>query len=712
MPNSLLAAAVAQSGAPRAMLRAADCEPMLAEHRDDPWAGPEWVFELKVDGYRALAGVEETPAGPLASLVYRRGHDAIGSFPDLIPAISSLPPGVVLDGEVAVLDERGVPSFQRLQRRALRTRPHDLAAAAAELPAVYFAFDLLAAEGRDLRGLPLVERKRALALLLEPQGPPPPWADRIKRLDHVEGEHGPELFKRASAVGLEGVVGKRAASPYVAGRHRDWRKLRVVRTDDFAVVGFTRGDGARTRLGALHLARWNGEDFVYAGSVGSGLREQELIELSDALDKEKRAKPGFGGAVPKGKQHVWVEPLRVVEVRYKERTEEGLLRQPVYLRMRSDKAPRECVDDAGGAIEPVSGTISTVIASLVEKPSPSPSPSTSATTSTSTSTSTLVMAPPPPVASGRVLKFSNLTKPLWPDDGMTKGDLIAYYRAISPWLLPWLRDRPITVTRYPDGIAGKSFFQKNAPGHTPDWVRIAVAPAERWGDQGRSATREESGLGDHIHAIVVDDLDTLLYLANLAAIPLHIPAARLGDPDHPDWGVVDLDPKGAPFADVIACALELRAQADAIGLPCFPKTSGQAGLHLLIPLAAQLDQTEARQVCELLARLVEQRLPKISTLARPLDQRHGRVYLDTLQNGRGKTVAGPYSVRPVPGATASAPLRWDEVGPALDPKAFSLRTLPARASALGADPIAEALTLEPDLPRALALLGERLKGKG
>ena len=706
MPNSLLAAAVAQSGAPRAKLRAADCEPMLAEHQDDPWAGPDWVFELKVDGYRALAGVEavtgKSPAGPLVSLVYRRGHDAIGSFPDLLPALSALPPGVVLDGEVAVLDERGVPSFQRLQRRALRTRPHDLAAAAAELPAIYFAFDLLAAEGRDLRALPLVERKRMLALLLEPEGPPPPWTGRLRRLDHVEGEHGPELFKRASAAGLEGVVGKRAASPYMAGRHRDWRKLRVVRTDDFAVVGFTsnKGDGARARLGALHLARWSGEAFVYAGSVGSGLREQELVELSAALDAEKRKQPAFGGAVPKGRQHVWVEPLRVVEVRYKERTEEGLLRQPVYLRMRTDKAPRDCVDDPGAAAA-TTGPMPMPTPIPIPTPMPMPTP-----------TPIPIPIPTPTAGSARVLKFSNLTKPLWPDDGMNKGDLIAYYRAISPWLLPWLRDRPITVTRYPDGITGKSFFQKNAPDHTPDWVRIAVAPAERWGDQGRGAApRDESGLGDHIHAIVVDDLDTLLYLANLAAIPLHIPAARLGDPDRPDWGVVDLDPKGAPFADVIACALELKAQAEAIGLPCFPKTSGQAGLHVLIPLAAQLGQTEARQVCELLARLVEQRLPKISTLARPLDQRHGRVYLDTLQNGRGKTVAGAYSVRPVPGATASAPLRWDEVGPALDPKAFTLRTLPARAAALGADPIAGALALRPDLPRALALLGERLRGK-
>jgi bifunctional non-homologous end joining protein LigD len=262
----------------------------------------------------------------------------------------------------------------------------------------------------------------------------------------------------------------------------------------------------------------------------------------------------------------------------------------------------------------------------------------------------------------------------------------------------------VTLTRYPDGIAGKSFFQKNAPDHTPQWVRTAVAPAERWGDGGRAA-----GRSDHIHAIVVDDQQTLLYVANLAAIPLHTPAARLASLEHPDWGVIDLDPKGAPFAHVVRCALELRAQAEAIGLPCFVKTSGQAGLHLLLPLGGQLGQTEARSLCELLARLVESRLPKLSTLARPIDQRHGRVYLDTLQNGRGKTIASAYSVRPIPGARASAPLLWDEVDERLDPAAFTLRTLPARAARLGEDPCAPALTLRPDLPRALALLEERLR---
>jgi bifunctional non-homologous end joining protein LigD len=677
-------AAVAASGARLSPLRAADVELMLAETADEPWGGPDWIFELKVDGYRAVAGVESADK---VSLIYRRGSDAIDTFPDLRPALSALAGGVVLDGEVAVLDERGRPSFQRLQKRALRGRPTDVEAGARDLPAVYFAFDLLAAGGRDLRALPLLERKRLLGLLLEPPGEAArPWAARVRFLGHVEGEQGPELFSRAAAVGLEGVVGKRRESPYRAGRRSDWRKLRVDKVDDFAVVGFTRGEGARATLGALHVAAPDaGGALVYAGSVGSGLRESEVESLERTLSAEQIRERACSGPKPPGKNHVWVTPRLVIEVRYKERTDEGLLRQPVFLRVRDDKtidslerAHRE--PGASAQAEPLSKSLSKPLSMPLSTPLSKTEPARP-------------RHPPQ--------KFSNLTKPLWPDDGITKGDLIAYYRAISPWLLPWLSDRPITLTRYPDGIAGKSFFQKNAPDHTPDWIRTAIAPAERWGDG--------EGQGEPIHAIVVDDLDTLLYVANLAAIPLHAPAARVGDPDHPDWGVVDLDPKGAPFADVVACALELRAQAEAIGLPCFPKTSGQAGLHVLIPLGAQLGQAETRQLCELLSRLVEQRLPKISTLSRPLDQRLGRVYLDTLQNGRGKTIAAAYSVRPVPGATASTPLRWDEVGDALDPKSFTLRTLPARAASLGEDPCAPALTLQPDLPRALALLGERLR---
>ena len=301
---------------------------------------------------------------------------------------------------------------------------------------------------------------------------------------------------------------------------------------------------------------------------------------------------------------------------------------------------------------------------------------------------------PPLLPSPSRVRFTNLTKPLWPDDGITKGDLIAYYRAVAPHLLPYLSGRAVTLTRYPDGIAGKSFFQKNAPEHTPPWVRVSSADVER-------------GEGHHA-AVICDDLDTLLWVANLASIPLHLPAARVDRPDRPDWCVLDLDPKGAPFAHVIRCALEVRERCDALGLPVFVKTSGQSGLHLLIPLGGTATQAECKALGELLARLVERRLSNIATTARPLDQRLGKVYLDFLQNGRGKTVAGPYSARPVPGAGVSTPLEWHEVDERLDPRAFTLRTVPARLERLGFDPLAPVLSLVPDLVGALERLAASL----
>lgn len=642
-PPAAFADALAALGAPAAPLAAGEVEPMLAETAEAPFSRKGFLFELKLDGFRAIAGKD----GPRVALHYRRGREASDAFPELVAALRALPAErCVLDGEICVLDEQGRPSFQRLQRRALRTRPRDLAIVAKESPAALLCFDLLAAEGRDLRGLPLLERKRLLRLLLPAEGP-------LACVDHLE-EQGAALFARAKEAGLEGVMGKRADGPYRAGRSRDWLKVRVERTDDFAVVGFTRGDGGRAGLGALHLASAHGAGLVYAGSVGSGFTERQVEELRAALEPKRLAAPRCTGAAPTGAANVWVEPELVAEVRYKERTEEGLLRHPVFLRVRPDKG----IPDLASA-------------------------SASASASVSASAS----------APSRV-RFSNLAKPLWPAENITKGDLIAYYRAISPFLLPYLRDRAVTLTRYPDGIGGKSFFQKNAPEHTPDWVRVTAAEAER-------------GEGHH-QAVVCDELDALLWVANLASIPLHLPAARLSAPDRPDWCVIDLDPKGAPFAHVVRCALELRARCDDLELPLYCKTSGQAGLHLLVPLGGQASQEETKALGELLARLVESRLGDVSTIARPLDQRRGRVYLDFLQNGRGKTIAGPYSVRPVPGATVSTPLRWDEVHEGLDPRAFHLRSVPARLERLGQDLLAPVLTQRPDLPRALERLGALL----
>jgi bifunctional non-homologous end joining protein LigD len=640
-------------GAPQRPVRVAGVGLMLAETRDDAFSRPGWLWELKYDGFRLLAAREEGSA----VLRYRHGMDSTATFPEIARAVQALPyDSFVLDGEVVVLDPSSRPRFGLLQKRALLQRRSDIERAAVELPATFFAFDLLAFEGYDLRGLPLSTRKALLAQLLPRAGP-------LRFADHV-ADRGKDLLAAASELGLEGVVGKKADSPYRGARSGDWVKVRLDRAGDFAVVGFTKPEGARTGFGALHLASWQDGGLVYAGRVGTGFSGKLLDELHARLSARMRATPAFGGAVPTGRGHAWVEPEMVVEVRYKERTGEGLLRHPAFLRVRDDKTVPECVrEDAGDG----------------EAGDAPPA------------------EPPPPAAwepSERVVPFSNLTKVFWPDEGYTKGDLVEYYRAIGPWLLPYLKDRPLVMTRYPDGIAGKSFFQKDAPNFAPDWIRL-----ERiWSEH---AERE-------IDYFVCDDLETLLYVANLGSIPLHVWASRVAAPERPDWCILDLDPKGAPFSHVVEIAKAIHRLCEEIGLPNFIKTSGATGLHVLVPLGGQCTHAESRVLGEILARSIEQEHGDIATTARMLGARGGKVYLDYLQNGHGKTIAGPFSARPVPGATCSAPLKWSEVNGKLDPKDYTLKTLPARMKRLKDDPLAPVLTLKPEIARALSALSGRV----
>jgi bifunctional non-homologous end joining protein LigD len=625
----------------RNRVRAAEVHPMLAEVQPRAFDDPAWLFELKYDGFRAIAGRDE--GRPV--IHYRRGADATRVHPDLAAALRALPAEhLVLDGEIVVLDEAGRPNFQRLQKRALLTAPRDLERATQELPATLFCFDLLGFEEWDLRELPLAERKRLLRLLIPDLGP-------LRYVDHLEGR-GEDMFRGVRELGLEGIMAKRAGSPYRSGRSRDWIKIRADRTAEFAVVGFSSGEGSRIGFGSLHLAVADGGGFVYVGRAGSGFSESELRELRGELERDRVAKPSCTGPLPAGRGHTWVAPRRVVEVRYKEITEDGLLRAPVFLRFRDDKAPADCTRPG--------------------------------------------VAPPPAVrAAPREVVPSNLDKVFWPDAGYTKGDLLEYYRAVAPWLLPYLRDRPVVLTRFPDGIAGKSFFQKDAPDYVPAWIRTARMRT----DEGREI--------DHF---VCDDVETLLYVANLATIPLHVYAGKADAPDRADWSIIDLDPKGAPFEWVVRLARAVHELCEEIGLPSFAKTSGQAGLHVLLPLGSRCTHDQARDLALVLANVVEREHADIATLVRaPIEARKGRVYLDCYQNGYGKTIAAPFSARPVPGATVSMPLRWNEVNAKLDPRSFTLKTAPARMRKLKRDPIVEVLHIDPDIPAALEKLGKRLE---
>jgi bifunctional non-homologous end joining protein LigD len=650
-------AELAELGAPRRAIAPDRCELMLCHTADAAFSSDDWVFELKYDGYRlaAFGGAGQ------AALRYRSGQDPTLRYPELSSALRALPvSGVALDGEVVVLDAEGKPDFQRLAVRAQTHRSSEIQRSALAGPVTYMVFDLLGAAGYDLRGLPLLVRKSLLARILPALGP-------LKLAEHIPSQ-GEALLAQVAARGLEGVVAKRAASPYRPTRSRDWLKIKREPEDDFAVCGYTAPKGSRPGLGALHLCLRQDGAWRWAGKVGSGLDDQLLTQLRAELDARPAWQPPFPR--PEGTADVrWVEPELVVQVRYGEWPDGGPLRFPVFLRLRRDKAAADCTAHrrvtrgAGTAGDGGDGR---------EEP-----------------------AAPPPVQveverPARELRLSNLGKVFWKPEGITKGDLIDYYRAIAPHILPYLANRPAVLTRYPDGIDGEAFYQKDLPGWAPPWLRTAL----RWSEHSQ---RE-------IHYVLIDDADGLAFVANLGAIQLHAWASRNIDLEKPDWTIIDLDPKNAPREHVVPLALAIHALCDAAGLPNYVKTSGQSGLHVLIPLGGQCTFEQARMLAYLIGQLVERRHPDMATTARNPAARRGRVYLDWGQNAHGQLLVVPFSVRPVPGAPVSMPLIWDEVVPGLDPRQFHLRNALDRVTAWAGDPCLPVLGERPDLAAALARL--------
>lgn len=658
-------------GAPALAVDPGAVEPMLASAGGEPFTDPGWLFELKYDGYRVLAATDRAAGGgPRADvrLRYRSGRDATATYPDLVRALGSLPfSSLLVDGEVTVLDETGRPTFGLLQQRAQLTRRLDVERAAVRQPVTFYAFDLLAFEGRDLRPLPLAERKELLRRLLPPAGP-------VRFADHVE-EQGEALFAAVRERGLEGLIAKRADSPYRAGRSPAWLKIRADQSAVLAVVGYTAPQGSRSGFGALHLAVREGDGYRYIGRAGSGFTDAQLRDLHRRLEPARRETPPCTGPLPEGPDHTWVEPELVAEVRFTEVTDEGLLRHPVFERLIADRRPEECTwESAGPAPEEPPEVPSDV---LPDEPPEPPEPPPSAARETR-----------PDVVVSRPEKV------FWPAEGYTKGDLVAYYRAVAPRMLPFLRDRPLVMTRYPDGIDGKSFYQKNAPDFTPEWVRTEVV----WSEGSDKETRY----------VVCDDEETLLWVANLGAILLHVWSSRIATLQNPDWCILDLDAKDATFGQVIEVARAIHDLAGEIGLPSAVKTSGGSGLHVLLPLARQLTHQQSKQLAELVARVVAGRLPKISSVARRPVARQGKVYIDFLQNGRDKLLVAPYTARPTPGAPVSTPLEWDEVREGLDPATFTIKTAPERFVGEAADPLRVVLEAKPDLVTALGRLAEQV----
>ena len=622
--TSSFRAAVERSGAPERHVQLADVDFQLASRAPRAFTRSGWWFELKYDGYRILA----ERRGREVRLRYRGGSDPSAQFPEVVEALRALPSDdFLLDGEVVVEDAEGKPSFALLQGRAQRARPPRGAP-----PATYWTFDLLAAEGRDLRGLSLARRHELLRHLTGDGG-------RVRCVEPVETE-GEAFFEAVKQMGLEGVIAKRSDAAHHAGRGGDWQKFVIHQVGDFAVVGHTRD------LTSLAIATWDGDGFSYAGRVGSGLGPREASRVERELAAHRRSTPPCRNC-PRDRDLLWVDPTLVAEVRYKEWDREGSPRAPVFCRFRDDRRPEQCL--------------------------------------------------PPWRTEERTVSFVNLTKIWWPEDGFTKGDLVRYYQAIAPWMLPYLRDRPLMLTRFPDGIHGESFFQKQAGGpYVPGWVRTV----QMEGDEGP------------IRQFVCDDVETLSFLVNLGTIPFHLWSARIQDLEHPDWCILDLDPKTAPFEHVLTLALSARALCEALELPHFIKTSGSSGLHVLVPLGRQLDHEAAISFGQVLAEALVQQHPDIATTERVVRARRSKVYVDYLQNGRGKLLVAPYSARPLPGVPVSMPLRWEEVGPGLHPRKFTALDAPVRMERLGSDPFVGVLGEAPDLVAVLSRLQQYLETRG
>ena len=635
--------------------------PMLAAAADEPFDSPEFTYEAKWDGVRTIAFVD----GGEVRLQTRNLLDCTRQYPEGTQVAEAMTGAyqAIVDGEIVALDEKGVPSFQRLQPRMHVTDDSTVRKLRRSTPVIYQVFDLLYADGEDLTRKPLRERLRRLDEALTPMG-------AIRRSEGFVGT-GVALFEAAKEQGLEGIIAKRLDSTYQPGaRSPAWVKVKAFRTMDCVVGGWTAGQGGRaSTLGALLLGVYRDGKLEPVGHVGTGFDERTLRDLLATLEKHESPTSPFA-TMPRVNQPArWCMPELVCEVEYVEITRDGTLRHPTYRGLRPDVDPRESTgeerrESAKRAQEAAKkAAVSLPVAGNGEGPARVPA----------------VLE-----VEGHRIKLTNLEKVLWPEDGYTKADLIRYYAEVSPFLVPWLRDRPLTMKPFPDGIAGQSFYQKDKPDFTPRWIKSWRDPEEPDNDY-----------------VLANDMATLVWLANYTAIELHPRLARIDLPDKPDNVIIDLDPaEGATWDDVKEVAHAVKGVLDDLGLVGFPKTTGSRGIHVLVPVARRYTFEETRAFALRVGQLARERLPKLVTLEFTKARRRG-IYIDYLQNVRMKSTAGPYSVRPIRRAPVSAPLKWEEIASLGRPDAFTIANMATRLESVG-DLLTPSLELPQKLPKPQA----------
>jgi len=654
-----------------AKLKYSDFPLTLAKTADESFDNDKWLFEIKYDGVRVLA----IRQGEDTHLYARKGTDITNRYPEVVLALNSIAlDRFVLDGEVVAQDENGRPSFQLLQRRMHVNDARQIARLSLAVPVSYYVFDLLGFDRFDTRTLPLEERKRLLSELIHSEGP-------VRYCDHVIGR-GKDFYGAISEHELEGVVAKLRDSPYRGTRTGDWLKIKRPLTEQFVIGGYSDPDGTRTHFGALLLGQYESNGALrYTDKVGTGFSRDTLRKIFAMLEERAQSespfrKPVAGEPTPERNAH-FVRPELVCNVRFTEWTDGGGIRQPSFLGLNSDVFPRDCKYGGPAGADAVNDDIPSIEPTVSGDPKESKGSGKSA----------------PPAAEPKA-SVTNPEKVFWPNEGYTKGDLVEYYRAISKWMLPYLKDRPVMLTRFPDGIDGKMFYQKDAPAFAPPWIRTEKIYSE-------DSQRE-------ISYFIIDSEEALAYVANLAAITIHMWSSRIQHLERPDWLLFDIDPKGSTTRHAVEVAREVANVLREVGLePCL-KTSGQMGLHVVVGLAPKYTYDQAKMFSELVSQVVVNRNREIATINRNPRTRNGRVYIDYLQLGHGKTIAATFSVRPVPGAPVSAPMTWKELKPSLDPAVYNIKTAIPRMLRMKRDPFLDAIekhaSLEDAIPHLEALL--------
>lgn len=611
---------------------------MLARETDNAFDDKDWLFEIKWDGYRAISEI-----GKKVVLLYsRNGLNFQDTYPIVADQLKKINTDAVLDGEIVVLDDKGRPDFQLLQHYSENQ----------DRPIQYCVFDLLELNGRDTTELPLLDRKELLKKII-------PENEVIKYSDHIV-EKGKSFFRVSKEKNLEGIMAKKMDSEYYPGkRTSEWLKIKNHKTAEAIIAGYTAPEGARKYFGALVLASKKGNKFTYIGHTGTGFNIQSLKEMYDLLQPLVQKDSPFDEKVKTNSPVTWVKPELICEIKFSEVTADGKFRHPVFMHLRNDKTINE---------------INMENLKKTKTPSKTRPPSVKKENAKSKRTTKKEAEN----AADRIytfgktkVKVSNIDKIYFPGEGITKGDVVDYYISMADYILPYLKGRPESLLRHPNGIKGESFFQKDTTESAPAFVKNQKIYSE-------SNDKE-------INYVVCDNLPTLVYLNNLGCIEMNPWHSTIKSLDKPDYLMIDIDPSQKnTFDQVIEVALTVKKILDKAGAQSFCKTSGATGMHVYVPTGKKYTFEQVKDFAYLVCMIVHEELEDFTTVERSLSKRSNKkIYLDYLQNRTGQTLASVYSLRPKPGATVSTPLLWKEVKKGLSPKQFTIHNSLKRAKNMG-----------------------------